>query len=130
MQTTETTRWQNCALSVRAHLVPRFLWTTASIDVYVDKECVLQTGGQLKVVGSHSSNFNYLGATHIAALSWDVGFFYSFPYTLLIDGVPVQQGKVRVRNWILGFVPLLMAGVFMGCAFYVMNVLIKMIPNQ
>lgn len=113
-----------------ARFVPRFLWTTASIDVYLDNVCVLQTGGQMKLNGYYSSNFTHLGQTHVAVLSWGTGVFMSFPYALVIDGIPIRQGRVRVRNWILGFLPLVFSFSFMAVAFYVLTrVVLKLIPH-
>ena len=35
------TQWNGSAVEVTAHLVPRFLWSTASIDVFLDGRCIL-----------------------------------------------------------------------------------------
>jgi len=48
----EIIRWQDSAVDVQARLDPRFLWSTASIDVFLDEECIFRTGGQLKATGS------------------------------------------------------------------------------
>jgi len=96
--------WNGSQVEVQAHLVPRFLWSTASIDVFLDGQCILRTGGQLKAVGSHSATFRHSDSEHRAELSWGVGFFRSFPYQLRIDGAPVSDARVYVRNWPLGLI--------------------------
>src|SRR5438034_342849 len=57
-------QWNGSRLAVTAKLVPRYLWQTASIDVFLDEQCILRTGGQFKFVGSHASEFVYRGTTH------------------------------------------------------------------
>jgi hypothetical protein len=96
--------WQQSLVDVQARLVPRFLWSTASIDVFLEGNCILRTGGQLKLKGSHSSTFLRSGSTHIAELSWEYGFLTHFPYKLSIDGTPIAKDRVYVRNWPLVFV--------------------------
>ena len=53
--------WQGSPIRVEARLIPRFLWTTASIDVFVGQQCVLRTGGQMKATGSHSETAIHCG---------------------------------------------------------------------
>ena len=36
----EEIQWHGSTVEVTARLIPRFLWTTASIDVFIDGECV------------------------------------------------------------------------------------------
>ena len=114
MNTTEGIKWQGRAVKVTAHLVPRYCWTTASIDVYLDDECILRSGGQMKIVSSYPQVFTHAGAQHTAELSWGVGMFWSFPYTLRIDGAPITQGRVRVRNWPIGLALTIIAGIALG----------------
>ena len=96
----EVARWQGRVVEVKARLVPRFLWNTASIDVFLDGQCILRTGGKLNLTGSHSATFDHSGSTHTAEVSWGFsGFSFSFPYRLQIDGVPVVTSRVHVENW-------------------------------
>ena len=108
--------WHGSAVSVRSHVVPRYLWTTVSINAYLDDQCILQTGGKLNPTGSSSATFNHGGATHTAELSWGVGIWYAFPYQLKIDGVPVMASRVRADNW---YITLIM-GILFGIVFGVM----------
>jgi hypothetical protein len=105
-----TVRWHDSVVSVRARQVPRFLWTTASIDVYLDEQCILQTGGKLNPTGSYSAIFNHGGSAHTAEVHWGMAAWYSFPYELKINGFPVIASRVRADNWYLG----LMVGIFFG----------------
>ena len=99
----EVIKWQGSAVEVRARLVPRFLWNTASIDVLLDGQRILQTGGQLKFTGSRVATFSHSGSDHTAELSWGFsGLSFSLPYRLQIDGVPVAASRVRIQNWPLG----------------------------
>jgi hypothetical protein len=102
--------WQGHTVDVQAWMVPRYLWTTASIDVYLDGQLMLATGGQLEFVGSYSSTFVHAGATHTAELSWgSSGLSLWFPYQLRIDSVLVAESRVHVRNGLA--VRLVMAGI-------------------
>ena len=105
----ELVTWQGSKVDVEARLIPRFLWTTASIDVFLDGECILRTGGQLKATGSQVVSFAHAGSVHAAELSWGMGVLWSFPYQLRLDGSLVSQSQVRVRNWPLGILLLLIA---------------------
>jgi hypothetical protein len=88
-----------------ARLVPRFAWTTASIDVSVDGADVLRTKGVFKAVGRHGETFQMTGAEHKAVVSWGKASIRSFPVNLSIDGVAVMESRVRVENWMLGLWP-------------------------
>ena len=99
----EVARWRGSAVEVQARLVPRFLWNTASINVFLDGRCILRTGGKLNLTGSHSATFDHSGSTHTAELSWGFsGLSFSFPYRLQFDGVPVVASRVHVENWWTG----------------------------
>src|SRR5271155_148805 len=95
-------RWKDHNIDVQARLVPRFLWTTASIDVYLDGKCILKTGGQLKSTGSRRGNFADADGVHAVDLRWGIGYLRSFPYTLSIDDQIIYRGRVLVSNWPLG----------------------------
>jgi hypothetical protein len=88
---------------VRARVVPRFLWTTASIDVFLDGRCILKTDGQRKAVGSSFAEFHHGGDVHSAELSWGQACMrpplcLTFPYQLFIDGGKISVSEVRVEN--------------------------------
>ncbi|HKW28985.1 MAG TPA: hypothetical protein VJT54_06600 [Verrucomicrobiae bacterium] len=96
----EDIQWQGSPVEVKARLVPRYLWNTASVDVFVGGQRILRTGGQFKFTGSYSATFTHAGSTHQAELSWGLcGLSFSFPYRLRIDGAPVADSRVRIRNW-------------------------------
>jgi hypothetical protein len=99
------TTWQDSAVRVQARLIPRFLWTTASIDVFLDDKCILRTGGQMKVTGAYSVEFVLKGTAHRAELAWGRGALRSFPYRLEIDGAPVSESRVAIQNWPLALWP-------------------------
>jgi hypothetical protein len=96
--------WRGSAIRVNAHLIPRFLWQTASIDVFVDEQCVLRTGGKLKLVRTVSSPFEHLGSSHVAKLKWGFAGIRSFPYKLMIDQTEVTESRVHIQNWYISFV--------------------------
>jgi len=96
----EVIKWQDSMVDVQARLVPRYLWNTASIDVFLDGQPILQTGGRFKFTGSHSTSFTHGGSTHTAELSWGFcGLSFSIPYQLRVDGAPVAASRVLIRNW-------------------------------
>jgi|SRR6266480_4945490 len=91
--------WKGQPVFVTATLIPRFLWQTASIDVYVNSECILRTGGRFKFIGSHTSQFNQSGTSHEAELRWGLASLRSFPFQLSIDGERVLKSRVYTTNW-------------------------------
>jgi hypothetical protein len=91
--------WCGSQLQVRAYVVPRYCWTTASIDVVIDGQPVLQTGGKLRVVGSHAGDFEHRGLTHRAELFWGKFTKGEFPFILTIDDEEVLTSTVPVENW-------------------------------
>src|ERR1700691_4993838 len=96
----EIIEWQGSKVEVRARLVPRYFWNTASIDVCLDGQQILRTGGQLRLKGSCSTSFTHANRTHIVILSWGYsGLTFSFPYELRIDGASVATSRVRIQNW-------------------------------
>jgi hypothetical protein len=110
-------KWHGSTVHVQARQVPRYFWTTASIDVYLDGQCILQTGGRLNPTGSCSAMFDHGGSAHTAELSWGVALWYSFPYELRVDGIPVAISRIRANNWYLG----LMVGILLGTIFGVIS---------
>lgn len=101
------TRWKDCDLEVRAEVVPRYCWTTVSIDVYLNDLCILRTGGVLRIEGAQTQTFRHKNETHALELSWRSPLLgMSFPYRLSIDGRPIVTGKVYPRNWPLLLTPI------------------------
>jgi hypothetical protein len=114
-----TPKWQGSAIQVQARLVPRFLWTTASIDVFLDQQCILRTGGQLKFTGVQSAEFTHAGSKHTAELSWGgSGIWFSFPYQLRIDGAAVSASRVHIRNWPAGLIGAILIASVLAVIFY------------
>jgi hypothetical protein len=100
-------RWEDCDLEVKAELVPRYCWTTASIDIYLDDLCILRTGGVLRLKGAQTKTFMHKDENHALELSWESSLLsVGFPYQLSIDGRAVMTAKVYPRNWPLVFIPL------------------------
>ena len=99
------TSWRDKTVRVQAKLVPRFVWTTASIDVFLDDRCIIRTGGKFKITGSHSATFADGGSEHQAVLSWGQVRRHRFPYQFQIDGVTVEDAHVDVENWRMGYIP-------------------------
>ena len=104
--------WEGSAVEVRARVVPRYFWTTCSIDVFLDGRRILKTGGQMKAVGSSIAEFHHDGAAHKAELSWgharmEHASGLTFPYRLFFDGGKIAVSDVRVENPASAFIPLL-----------------------
>jgi hypothetical protein len=97
--------WHDKTVRVQARLVPRFVWTTASIDVFLGDRRVICTGGQFKIAGSYSATFADGGLEHQAVLSWGQVRRHRFPYQLEIDGVSIDDAHVDVTNWRMGYIP-------------------------
>jgi hypothetical protein len=107
--------WQGHAVTLTARLVSRLLWSTASIDVFVDGNCVLRTGGQLKVRSTCVGKFGLDGASHDVELTWNKGSLFSFPVELRIDGILVVQQRVSTKHWPLAFWPVYLGLVLAIC---------------
>jgi hypothetical protein len=100
------TRWKDCDLEVRAEFVPRYCWTTASIDVYLNGLRILRTGGVLRIKGALTKTFRHKNENHALELSWRSPLLgMSFPYELSIDGRSIITAKVWPRNWPMLFIP-------------------------
>ena len=104
--------WEGSTVEVRARVVPRYFWTTASIDVFLDGRCILKTGGQMKSVGSSTDEFQHGGVVHTAALSWGNAHMrhalgLTFPYQLFFDGSKIAVSEVSMENPASVYIPLL-----------------------
>jgi len=117
--------WQGRAVLVRANYIPRFVWTTASIDVFLDGRCVFRTGGQLKAIGSHTATFNDGGSEHRIELKWGRSRDFCFPYQLRIDGVLVGESQVRVENQHMILIPALIIIGLMALVVFALNSIFK-----
>lgn len=119
----ETLFWQNGKLTVTARMTPKYLWTTASIDVYLDEKCILKTRGQRATRGTKINDFQYNGRSHVVELSWTPprnGLFY--PFRLAIDQQIIDSAEVYIRNWPLAIVgALLIVGVILGIPAILIN---------
>jgi len=119
----EAIEWQDGKVEVEARLVPRFFWTTASINVFLGGQCILRTGGQLKLTGSHSTTFTHSGAEHTAELSWGLSGLVSFPYQLQIDGLVVSAARVRILNWPIGLIAMVVIMTLLLTIFHFLHLL-------
>jgi hypothetical protein len=99
------TSWRDKTVRVQARLVPRFLWTTASIDVFLGEHRILRTGGLFKWTGSRSVVFAEGNSQHEAVLTWGRVHRHRFPYQLQIDGIDLDSAYVIVENWRMGYIP-------------------------
>jgi hypothetical protein len=112
------TQWNGCAIEVTARLIPRFLWSTASIDVFLDGRCILRTGGQLGFTGSSWAVFHHARSLHKVELSWERAIGHAFPYRLTIDDDEVAASLVFVENLAFFVIPAaLVVGSIAGAAF-------------
>lgn len=104
-----TPLWKRESVTVTARLVPKYLFTTASIDVDIGGKLILASGGVNKVVGAQEHSFEHDGQTHLAEITWGVAKSNSFPVQLFLDGVLVFDSTVKISNWWLMYWPLLIA---------------------
>jgi hypothetical protein len=101
--------WNGVAVLVTSRLVSRYFWMTASIDVWVDGNRVLRSGGVLRFTGNHSETFRFGDGTQQVKLTWGAGWLRSFPFKLQIDDVLVAESRVVIENWWLMFWPFFLA---------------------
>lgn len=108
--------WQGRAVTVDAHPV---FPVAASINVYLDGECILRTGGQPDLTGSYSKTFMQGGSNHTAEVRWGKSVWgFSFPYELFIDGAQVAAARVQVRYaWVPLTIKLLVVVALWFCLF-------------
>ena len=106
IQATPQPYWNSQPVTVTSHLLPGRLWQAASIDVFIDGRCILQTGGQLKITGAHSATFDYAGTSHEVRLTWGHARLRSFPVHVWIDDRLLLETRVYTGNWPLGLWPL------------------------
>jgi hypothetical protein len=109
--------WHNKPITVTARSLPRFIWTTASIDVFLDGQCILRTGGQAKLTGGHSASFTEGGSPHQVELTWELSRGFGFPYKVLIDGAVVEEGNVQIENRFMIIIPALLIVIILFAVF-------------
>ena len=97
--------WEGCDLAVKAEYVPRYLYTTASINVHVNANCILRTGGVWRLWGKQGADFVHNEKKHHAELSWRSGRS-EFEYELTIDGQRVLKSVVTPRNFLMPLIPI------------------------
>jgi len=113
---TNMVNWRDRTLEVKARVLPKYLWSTASIDVYLDDAAIIRTGGVMRLKGLNEVQFDEGGETHSVALSWrSPAQGMSFPYQLSVDGKIVLESEVRPPNW-----PMFLMPVFIGSALLVL----------
>jgi hypothetical protein len=92
--------WNGHRVTVEAYKLARRAWITTSIDVLLDSEAILKSGGKLQFTGTCSEIFHQEDGDHRVDLSWGRSFWgLSFPFRARIDGVEVCSGRVRVARW-------------------------------
>jgi hypothetical protein len=103
---TQVGEWNGDPIEVAGQFVPKYLWTTASIDVFVKSQCVLRTGGKWKLTGATATQFQSAGSNHSIELAWGRFKMRSFPIRITIDGQLIADTHVFVPNWPLSLWPL------------------------
>lgn len=93
--------WNGMPVVTSARYVPRYAWTTASINVDIKDLSILRTDGMFKFTGKQTSTFDFDGRSHTAELTWGRGLIRSFPFKLWIDGTLVTESRVPIQNWAL-----------------------------
>jgi len=99
MNLSRVAEWCGNPVEVTARFIPKFLWTTASIDVLVDSRCVLRTGGKWKIVGTSAARFDHAGSIHDIELTWGLCPLRSFSIKIKIDRELIADTRVLVSNW-------------------------------
>ena len=105
---TNRVNWRDRRLEVKARVVPRYFWSTVSINVHLDGTALIRTGGVFRGKGLNEAQFDEWGETHSLGLSWTSptrGFY--FPYRLLVDDGVVLESTVKPPNWPMVFMPVL-----------------------
>jgi hypothetical protein len=98
--------WNGASVQITSQIISRYAWTTATIDVSINGNTVLRTGGVMKTAGDTTVTFEYERTPHKAVLRWRNGSLRSFPFQLEIDGALVADSRAPVSNWWLAWWPL------------------------
>jgi hypothetical protein len=98
-------RWNGSDFSVTARLLPHRAFFAASIDVHVDRETKLRTGGVFKLLGEHKEEVLISGSRRAMVLSWGRAAPRSFPVKLTVDEEVVLEGNVQISNWYVAYWP-------------------------
>lgn len=106
--------WGDKKVRVQAKLIPRYLWSTASIDVYLEDECILRTGGQLKFIGTCTAPFTCENSSHRVVLKYGLARIRFIPFQLEMDGTVIAASRAYIQNWMLGYVTWLVIGLAAG----------------
>jgi hypothetical protein len=97
--------WNGEQLTITAHLVPRYAFMTASIDVSLADKPVLKTGGVLKLEGGQVANFERNRQAHLVEASWGKATLKYFPVKVVVDGQLLVEAPVKISNWWLVYWP-------------------------
>lgn len=107
MALTNIGKWNENPVAVTARFMPRFLWTTASIDIFVGSQCVIRTGGQMKFTGQAIAQFEHGGTNHSVRIRWGWSKIRSFPIKVEIDEQQIAETNAVVTNWPMSLWPLI-----------------------
>ena len=107
------TQWNNADIDIQASFMPNRLWLAATIDVLLNQEKILATGGKLRFKGKYEEQFKRDGVKHMVRLEWGQFWLHTVPCTLYIDDQQILQGKVNIRNWQMNIVALIFYGIFL-----------------
>jgi hypothetical protein len=92
-------KWLGETIEVTARAIPKYLWLTTSIDVFVAGRCIHRTGGKMKRVGSSYGKFEYNGRPHKIEVQWSKARRFRFPVQVFIDEMLIDNTEVLVTNW-------------------------------
>ena len=114
------TAWNNREVHVIGLVVPRYFWTTVSVDVYFDGSRIIRTGGVFRLSGVQTAEFEYQGQSHLMELSWQSGKS-TIQFELNIDGHSILKSSVFPQNWPMLFVPVLAIGLLISIGHFLIT---------
>jgi hypothetical protein len=92
-------KWLGETIEMTARAIPKYLWLTVSIDVFVGGRCIHRTGGKMKVVGQSYGKFDHNGLPHNIKVQWGRARRHRFPVQVFIDEMLIDNTDVLITNW-------------------------------
>ena len=110
-------QWEGHNISIRSQPEIKYLWLATETVVMVDDVEIGRSGGfrfneNFVEKFPHNNSFSELALE----IKVDLITLVSVPYILKIDGDVISQGRLRIDNWILFFVPTILLIACLCCS--------------
>lgn len=110
-------QWEGHNIQINCLPKLKYLWMATETTVRVDDVEIGRVGG-FRFTDRISGKFSHHGhpSELVLEMKVDIITVASVPYTLTIDGNVISQGRLKIKNWPLFFVPTAITSACICCA--------------